>query len=83
MIKQIYKYRHSNDSNSHDPYMEILRSVMEQKGNFDDVTDESQPFIRKITFRSAGKPSVILFLNQAKDMERFCTRLASSKYFHQ
>ena len=55
---------------------------MEQKENFDDVTDESQPFIREITFRSARKPSVILFLDQTtKDMERFCTRLASSKYF--
>ena len=45
IIKQIYNYRLSNDSNSLDRYTEILRSVMEQKENFDDVTDESQPFI--------------------------------------
>ena len=32
-IKQIYNYRFSNDSNSLDPYTEILRSVMEQKEN--------------------------------------------------
>ena len=30
-IKQIYNYSLSNDSNSLDPYTEILRSVMEQK----------------------------------------------------
>ena len=45
---------------------------MEQKENFDDVTDESQPFIREITFRSSRNSSVILFLNQTtKDMEHF------------
>ena len=32
-IKQIYNYRLGNDSNSLDPYTEILRSVMEQKEN--------------------------------------------------
>ena len=71
-IKQIFNYRLNNDSNSLDPYTEILRSVIEQKENIDDVTDESQPFIREIRSRSAKKPSVILFLNQkTKDMERF------------
>ena len=71
-IKQIFNYRLNNDSNSLDPYTEILCSVIEQKKIFDDVTDESQPFIQEITFRSAKKPSVILFLNQTtKDMERF------------
>ena len=71
-IKQIFNYRLNNDSNSLDPYTEILRSVIEQKENIDDVTDESQLFIREIRSRSAKKPSVILFLNQkTKDMERF------------
>ena len=75
-------YRLSKDSNSLDPYVEIFRSVMEQKENFDDVTDESQPSIREMTFSSVKKISVVLFVNQTtKDMERFCTRLASSKYF--
>ena len=81
-IKQIYNCRRSNDSDSLGPYTKILRSVMEQKENCVDVTDETQPFIREITFRSVRKPLVILFLNQTtKDMKRFCTRLASSKYF--
>ena len=54
---------------------------MEQRYS-DEVTDERQPFIREITFRSNRKPSVILFLNQTtKDTERFCRRLPSSKYF--
>ena len=43
-IKQIYNYTLSNDSNSLDPYTEILGSVLEQKKNFDDVTDESHLF---------------------------------------
>ena len=80
-VKEIYNYRLKNDSNSLDRYTEILSSVMEQKENFDDVTDENKSFIQKIAFRSARKPLVILFLNQTtKDMERF-TRLESSKYF--
>ena len=45
IIKQIYNYRLSNDSDSLDPYTEILRSAMEQKEKFDNVTDESQSFI--------------------------------------
>ena len=49
--------------------MEILRSVMEQEENLDEVTDDGEPFIREITFQ------------RTKDMERFCTRLASSNYF--
>ena len=55
---------------------------MEQKKNFDKVTDKSQSFTREIKFRSTRKLSVILFLNQTtKDRENFCTSLALSKYF--
>ena len=53
-IKQIYNYRLSNYPNSLDPYTEIFRSVIEQKENLDDVSDETQPFIREVTFHSAG-----------------------------
>ena len=63
-IKQFYNYKLSKDSNSLHLYKEILHSVMEQKENFDNVTYESQPFIREMTFLSAKKSSVVLFLNQ-------------------
>ena len=53
------------------PYTKIL-FLLGNKKKIDDVADESQPFIWEITFGSARKPSLILFLDQTtKNMERF------------
>lgn len=50
-IKQIYNYRYNSNNSNLDPYLEILRRLLDQEHcatQHFNITDDSQPFIREV-----------------------------------